>query len=149
MKKNSTPTDDNEHAEILSQFDKLRAEILHNDTLGLQLLGATLVLVSAAMGFAVQEKTNDLLRIGIFLGTTYILFISMYQTIDRMRSTFLIASYIRVFLEENTKHIQWETRLAKFCSAEPDEGYNPFSSLLTTYVIIALVNLILVVVYTI
>lgn len=110
MKKNSTPTDDNEHAEILSQFDKLRAEILHNDTLGLQLLGATLLLVSAAMGFAVQEKTNDLLRIGIFLGTTYILFISMYQTIDRMRSTFFIASYIRVFLEENTKHIQWETR---------------------------------------
>ena len=59
--------------------------------------------------------TQSLLIKGImFLFAMLIGLIGLDQTIARERNTFIIASYLRTFIEPNTTGIKWEGRLQKF-----------------------------------
>lgn len=131
------------------QYDKLRTEILNNDTLAVQLLGVTVLLVTAAMGFGLHSATPQPFRTMVFLAAICMLFMSMLQTIERMRGTFLIASYMRTFLEQKTEHIKWETRLKKFRELSPGYGHKRFNTFLWIYVLIAVSNLFLIIIYTV
>lgn len=146
MSNSETKSDSSEELRFL--YDKLRTEINNNDALVMQLLNVTLVLVAAAMGFGLHEKTPNSLRPVIFFGAISILYMSMRQTIERMRGTFLIASYMRTFIEKKTEHIRWEVRLKEFRIASPKYGYQRFNTFLLIYVLLALINLILIILYS-
>ena len=129
-------------------YGQLRAEILQNDSLGAQILAFTTVLVSAAMGVAFQVTSHDLLKILIFLTAIFMLFISMVQTVNRMRGTFNIATYLRTFIEPKSTELHWECRLQKLRNLPPKTGETLFGSLIGTYIGIALANLLLIMFYT-
>jgi hypothetical protein len=101
--------------ELLFQYEKLREEILHNDTLAFQILGATIVVVSTIFGIAFSQAVFTAKGRGfLFAVADAVAIIGMFQGVDRQRSTFLIASYLRHFIEPQMSHVRWETRLLRF-----------------------------------
>jgi hypothetical protein len=108
---NASPSAD----ERMFEYDQLRKEILHNDTLTMQILGGVVVVASALMSVAFGINVQNLLIKGLlFFFAEIIAIIGLGQTIDRERSTFIIASYLRTFIEPNTTGIKWESRLREF-----------------------------------
>lgn len=103
-------------AEDLLLYDQLRKEILHRDTISLQTLGAVTVFVGALMGFAFsnQISSSPLLKVLLFFTAEIVAFTGQQLYLDRRRGMSLISSYIRVFIEEKTIDLKWETRISKF-----------------------------------
>jgi hypothetical protein len=128
----------NESEEIMFMYDKLRTEIMHNDLMAIQTLGGILVIITAALGFAVNGSNSALFKIGTLSGSIFLLLAGMKQTLSRVRGTFLIASYIRRYLEPHTKHIWWELRLKEFRLINEKSDYFPLSNILTTYSLLAI-----------
>ena len=113
--------------ELMTEHDQLRKEILQNDTLEVQILVGTLALTAAAISFASSEViTNALMKVGLFFAGGGIATIGLWQTIDLCRGTFLIAAYLRIFIEPKTQHLRWETRLYKFRQYSFSLGHGPF-----------------------
>ena len=140
-----------QHAELLFQYDKLRAEILHNDLLTFQILGATIVLVTAIFGIAFNPAMLSAKGKGfLFAVANAVTIIGMFQGIDRQRTTFLIASYMRYYLEPQTSHIKWETKLMGFRRLSPRKsGYGATLGYeLITYFVLILASLILGIFFT-
>ena len=101
--------------EFKPEYDSLRQEILHNDTLITQILGGVVVLSSALMSIALSDSvTNLLVKSFLFFFVQAIAYIGLLQTLERERTNFVIASYLRTFIESKIPSIKWETRLEKF-----------------------------------
>jgi hypothetical protein len=131
--------------ELMFEYDQLRKEILHNDELTVRIMQATIALAGAATTVAFSEAiTADLAKALLFLMGEVISFIGLWQTIDRSRTTFVLASYIRTFIEPRTGTLKYETRLHRFRSHQPRVGYrNILGYQVTTYGAIILFNYLL------
>src|SRR6266545_3033213 len=98
--------------ELLFEYDQLRKEILENFSLGVQILGGTVTFAAVIMtlGFSGAVQNYSAKAALFFVGES-IAFIGMLQTLSLARSTFRIASYLRVFTEKGLDCVRWETRL--------------------------------------
>lgn len=115
--------------ELRFTYDQLRKEILHNDMLTLQILGGVVVLTGAVIGFAASTTSGNLLMKAIlFFVTEGITLIGLFQVIDRGRSTFMLADYLRTFVEPEMQGMKWETRLHTFRTKQRRLGYGHFIS---------------------
>lgn len=132
---------------IIHEYTSLRSEIASNDTSSMQLFTASLIIIAASMGFAFQGVTSPLLRIGSFCAVTGIISIIIWQMIDRIKMTFIIAAYLRVFIEPELKGINWETRLHKFRKDSWMVADKRQNNLLTIYQYVGLLNLVLAIGY--
>jgi len=113
--------------EISLEYSHLRQEILHNGTLNSQTLGTTIVIVGALMGFAFSEQIiYDIIKGVIFFLVAIIVLINTLQILDRERATYVIASYIHIFIESKSSDLQWESRLKKFREKSEELGYGDF-----------------------
>ncbi len=143
--------DDRDLKELLSEHEQLRREILHNETINAQTITATLIIVSAIMGFAFSAAVQEpLVKSALFFIAESVAIIAMFQSTDRGRLTFLIASYLRIFTEERLRHLQWETRLLEFRKLYPKEGYGEYiGNTLLTYTFLILGNFVLASLYAV
>lgn len=113
--------------ELMFEYDQLRKEIMHNDTLSLQILGATIIFSTAIIGFISSPTIQKEWLKGTLCFIPFcISFISLWASIDRARSTYAIASYLRVFTERELKAARWETRLARLRDIAPKLGRSKF-----------------------
>lgn len=135
--------------ELLFEYDQLRKEILHNDTLTIQILGGIVLLAGALMSVAFSEAVTDLWVKGfLFFLVQLIACIGVWQTIDRGRSTYVIASYLRIFVEPKVKDPQWETRLHEFrkrsAKIDTSQKYGEFINYqMLTYLFLIIINFFL------
>jgi hypothetical protein len=98
--------------ELRFEYDQLRKEILQNDHLTLQILWATAIINGAIMTIAFSEAVESSAMKGLlFFVVEVIAILAALQTASRSHSTFLIASYLRAFVEPKTTNLKWETRL--------------------------------------
>jgi hypothetical protein len=125
------------------EYDQLRKEILQNDTHALQIFGGTVLLAGTIITIASSLDITLTLR-GIFIFLVWLITaISLHQAIDRGRSSFVIASYLRLFVEDKLEGVKWETRLAHFRSISRRHGYNSIlTGQLWTYNLILLVTFV-------
>lgn len=135
--------------ELRFEYDQLRKEILHNDRLTMQIFLGVIALLSALMSVTFGIHVQSLLIKGfLFLFAMIIGFIGLDQTIDRERSTFIIASYLRMFIEPNTTGIKWEGRLKEFRARSHAKSVIPsfgefINYLSFTYSILIIINFLL------
>jgi len=108
------PLSDSQKADLRFEYEQLRQEIIHNDTLTLQIIGAILVLSGVLLPIAFAKDTNIPHRWLLFLGMEVIAFLGLYQNTERLKGTLVAASYNKIFIESKIEHIKWETRLQKF-----------------------------------
>jgi drug/metabolite transporter (DMT)-like permease len=143
--------EENDSKELLFQYERLREEILHNDALAFQILGATIVLVTAIFGVIFSQAVFDAKGKGfLFAVADAVAIIGMFQGVDRQRSTFLIASYLRHFIEPHMSHVRWETRLLRFRQlSSRKSGYGATLGYeLITYFVLVIACLVLGIVFT-
>lgn len=101
--------------ELRLEYDRLRQEILHNENLVNQILGGVVLLVTVLISVAFSESVpTPLLKAFLFFLAQIIASIGLWQTLERERSIFVIASYLRTFVEPKVPGLKWETRLEKF-----------------------------------
>jgi hypothetical protein len=128
--------------ELISEHEALRREILHNETVVMQTVTSTIAIVSAMMGFAFSEFVKNLtVKSFLFFAAESLVIIAMMQSLDKVRLTYLIASYLRVFTETKLHHLKWETRLSEFRKFQPKKGHRGLiDNQLWVYSFIALIN---------
>lgn len=113
--------------ELLFVYGQLHDTIVQNYLLALQILGATLLFVTALVGLAFSEQVDTAReRAGIFLAAETLTASALLQSIDRGRSTNTMASYLRVFVEPRLTHAKWETRLLQFRQKRVAQGIGGF-----------------------
>ena len=112
------------HEELLFEYDQLRKEILQNDTLTMQIFGATVLLAGTIITITSSLQINLTLSGALIFVVWLVTVIALHQAVDRGRSSFVIASYLRLFVEEKLDGIKWETRLALFRGISRQHGYN-------------------------
>jgi hypothetical protein len=101
--------------ELISEYEHLREEILHDDAITIQILGGIVLLTTALISVAFSTSIQSLLVKGIlFFLAQLIACIGLWQTVHRGYSTFMIASYLRTFVEPKTTGLKWESRLKRF-----------------------------------
>jgi hypothetical protein len=129
--------------ELIAEHEALRREILHNETVIMQTVTSTMAIVSAMMGFAFSDFVKDLtVKSFLFFTAESVVIIAMMQSLDKVRLTYLIASYLRVFTESKLHHLKWETRLSEFRKSQSKKGYGGLiDKQLWVYSFIALTNL--------
>jgi hypothetical protein len=132
--------------ELLFEYEQLRKENLQNETVVLQIMGASAVLVTAILGVVFSETVQKSSGKGFLLFVaTIVLLTGMSQIIDRWRTTFRIASYLRTFDEGKLKIVRWETRLARLREIGPrEEGFGSTSAYqLATFAFLAVATFLL------
>lgn len=98
--------------ELMFEYDQLRKEILQNDMLAIQISGGVFLVVSALMGFALtREGVDNFIKGSLFIVAALAAIYGLLQTTWRVKSTRIIASYLRVYIEPQTTYLRWETRL--------------------------------------
>lgn len=104
-----------EAEELRFEYEQRRKELLANDTLVLQIFWAAVVATSAIGSLTISNaiNSNTLKGVACFIAWLVVL-MSIYQIIDREQSVFIIASYLRIFVESETTYMKWDTRLLEF-----------------------------------
>ncbi len=101
--------------ELQMEYDHLRQGILHSENLTNQILGAVVLLVTVLISVAFSESVpNPLLKAFLFFLAQIIAIVGLWQTLERERSIFVTASYLRTLIEPKVTGLKWETRLEKF-----------------------------------
>jgi hypothetical protein len=102
--------------ELRFAYDQLRKEILHNDVITIQILGFFIVFTGVVIGFSSSASLEHafFMKAALFFSAECITFIGLLQGIDRGRSTCIMGSYLRVFVEPYMRHMRWEIRLQEF-----------------------------------
>lgn len=96
-------------------YDQLRQEILQNETHTLTILALTLAAVAALLKLAMDAwPSNAIACVSSLVIIQIVLLIASIQSLYKENSTFIIASYLRTFVEPGPTDIKWETRLAAF-----------------------------------
>lgn len=137
--------DEQDLKQLISEHEQLRREILHNETIIMQTLTATISIVAIVMGLAFSIAVKDLaVKSFLFFFSESVAMIAMLQSTDKGRHTFLIASYLRLFTEAELHHLKWETRLLEFRKSNPELGYSSLiGNHLWIYTSIAVVDFVL------
>ena len=145
-----TQRDQNNLQELLFEHEQLRKEILQNETIALQIMGATAVLVTAILGAVFSQANQEIIGEGFLVYVaTFVTLFGLNQIIYRWRSIFRTASYLRTFDESRLKLVRWETRLLRLRVLAPhDEGYGLASGYqLVTFAFLAVVTYVLGTIY--
>lgn len=125
------------------EYDQLRKEILQNQNLGLVILGVTVTFVGTVITVATNSNIVPLspfTRSIIFFVSAIITYIAMVQSVSLVSTTFMIASYMRIFTERQMQYVRWETRINKLRSTNK-HPYEPFGTYQRWfYVIIVLIT---------
>lgn len=137
-----------EQLELRFIYEKLREEILQNDSSVLQILGFTLVIISATMGFTFKESTKDIFKVVAIAGLTGVIALSTIQTIRKLNRTYVIASYLKKFIEPKCKAIKWETHLSLYRQKVSGTLNHQQSSALISYQCISIINSLISFFYT-
>lgn len=137
--------DEQKLKQLITEHEQLRREILHNETIIMQTLTATIAIEALVMGWAFNIAAKDLaVKSFFFFFAECIAMIAMLQSTDKGRHTFLIASYLREFTEKELHYLQWETRLLKFRISHKNLGYSSLiGNHLLIYTSMAVVNFVL------
>jgi hypothetical protein len=124
------------------EYEQLRKEILLHNTLTMQWFGAVLVLVGTILSITLSNIVPlPLMKAGLLFFAWLVAILGMANSMDRGRSTHLIASYLRTFIEPQAT-IKWETRLHQLRQTQPRHGYTSFVILqLRTYILICISTL--------
>ena len=126
--------------ELLFEYGELRKEILQNDILTSEILQRTIIATGAVAGFAFSQNFDLRLKAILFIFTAIVCLIGISQNIDRLRSTNVIASYIKTYIEPQI-HVSWETKLAKFRNkAQKNYGLEFISSQQAAYALLVFGN---------
>ena len=136
----------NDIQELLFEYEQLRKEILQNDTLVLQIMGGTAVLVTAILGVVFTETVQQTAGKGFLVYVaTIVTLLGLSQVIDKHHDTFRTASYIRTFDESKLRVVRWETRLLKLrVLSARDERFGFTSAYqLATYAVLAIFTYLL------
>jgi hypothetical protein len=108
--------------------EQLHGTIVQNYTRSLQILGATLLIVSAVMGFVFSQDPHSVRgKAVLFLGAEALAIVGLMQSVDRVRSTSTMAAYLRVFVEPLLTHVKWESRLLEFRNRRFGRGARGFA----------------------
>jgi hypothetical protein len=84
-------------------------------------LAGVVVLVSALITIAFnKEVPSPLVKCILFLLAQVIACIGLRQTVGRAFTVYLIASYLRIFVEPKTAGLKWQSRLKIFREGKPD-----------------------------
>lgn len=140
----SSPTSSKDITEGLQfEYDQLRREILQNFVLTMQILGGTFALSGTLWSIALSTAVDDHRIKGVlFLFVWGIAIVASFRTTDLVRSTFMIAAYLRVFIEPRLANPKWETRLFQLRKVYPLGGFGTFRlTEQSTYVAIVLGSL--------
>ena len=130
-------------------YDQLRKEVLHNDTLNIQILGFILVLHGGIISFSAAIQGFLLTKGVMFFFVLGVAFIGLMQSIDRGGSIYKLAAYLRTFVEPYMEYMQWETRLQEFRNIGDNRllgyvGYGGFTEYqLVTYTLLIIIDLVL------
>lgn len=123
------------------EYDKLREEILHNSTIILQIQGVTLLITGAIIGVAFSQAISQRPARGLLLySAIFVSYVGFIQGMDHAKGIFIIASYLRTFIEDDSTHLKWETRLMDFRKTNPEYGHHRVLSMHLTYVVIAWIS---------
>jgi hypothetical protein len=108
----------------------------------MQTVTSTTAIVSGIMGLAFSNfVTDSTVKSFLFFIAESVVVIAMMQSLGKLRLTYLIASYLRVFTEAKLHHLKWETRLSEFRKFQPKSGYGGLiKKQLLVYSFIALTN---------
>lgn len=116
------PPTTGEHApeDLLLEYAALREEIRHNDAIGVQILGASLVLIGALTALVGSETiaTNEA-KGWLVLLINLVAVIGLDQRTGLARHTFRAAAYLQVFVEPGLPGARYESRLAALRAASP------------------------------
>lgn len=133
--------------DIALEYSSLRTEILHNETFNMQLFGGAILIVAAAMGFAFKAVSLPMIQVSTFCGVVGILCIIIRQTLDRIRMTFIIAAYLRHFVEPKLEGVKWETRLTALRKRSGGIMFDKQNNLIIIYLFLGLINCLLALLY--
>lgn len=104
--------------ELTAEYSNLRAGIVETDERAIQISNFVIIFTGALAGFATsqlffasQSQADYLVKTTLFIFMEIFAFIGLAQLIDRFAWTFVITSYIKTFIEPQTRNIKWETRL--------------------------------------
>ncbi|MDQ3706112.1 MAG: hypothetical protein M3437_12950 [Chloroflexota bacterium] len=140
----TSPTNEDDTREGLQfEYDQLRREIMQNFVLTMQILGGTFALSGTLWTLAFSEAVKDVTIKGVlFLFVWGIAIVASFRTIDMVRSTFMIAAYLRVFVEPKLMNPKWETRLYQLRGVYHSGGFGTFRGTeQSTYITIILGSL--------
>lgn len=137
----STTKPDSLIDQLIFEYDQLRKETLQTDVITLQILAGVLVITTALMSLAFSDKISpNELKSTLFFMTEIVGFIGLLQNTDRVKSTIIIASYIKNFIEPII-NVKWETRLHRFRSLRPkDMSMNMMTQQRLVYMVIIFAN---------
>ncbi|MCX6021907.1 MAG: hypothetical protein NTZ05_09305 [Chloroflexi bacterium] len=117
-----------QHAERIFLYEQLRKEILQNDTIITQILGATFAFVSALTGFAFAQKPESPeVRGIIFLFANFIALAGAYKSIHKESGTMFLSQYIVIFIENRLDLVKYETNLGIFRKRFTSGSFNKFT----------------------
>ena len=135
--------------QLMFEYDQLRKEILGNSILQLQILVGTVTFVGVIMTIAFSQAVqSNLVKAAMFFAAETIAIISFIQILGLSYNAFLIASYLRIFTEDQLLHVRYETRLHKFRENRSNLPYEEITGYMRyAYAFIILVNLVLGVVH--
>jgi hypothetical protein len=129
------------------EYSHLNQEIDHNENRINEILGAALLLISALLSVAFsQYVSNRFLQFLLYFLVQAIACLGLRQTLERERGTFVIASYLRTFIEPELPGLKWETRLEKFRSRSQKTTRHTFyiNYRLFTYPFLILLSFLLI-----
>jgi hypothetical protein len=135
--------DSEKDKQLWNEYQFLRDEVKTADTQNYQIIAG--VVAAATLIFKTGfEQSNPLIRLCIFL-SVYLITIPAYRLLQGNRSrTWRISTYLRIFLEPELKHINWESRLSAMRSKKSEGNEQPLSSRILTneWYIVMLLNTI-------
>ena len=106
---------DTDRDELRFMFEQLHGTIVQNYAQSLQILGATITVAVALMGFAFSRETDEpRQKAALFFGAEVLAIFGLLLSVDRARSIHTMAAYLRVFVEPLLTHVKWESRLLQF-----------------------------------
>lgn len=120
----SRQLDHSNEDDLRFEYDQLRKEILQNDQMTLQIMAFVLTAVGAilAIAFSDQQMLPPTKAILLLLAA-FIALVGMNLETERVYVMYIIGSYIKTFIEPQSKSLRWETRLTLFRDKTLRQGH--------------------------
>jgi hypothetical protein len=101
---------------VLKEYEQLRTEILHADRLCLEAMSIAFAAASLLLGYGVEKESAF-----VCIAPVPLLWIASLYVADKRWVIWLIASYLRTYIESPESGIRWESRLAVFRDRARDQ----------------------------
>lgn len=106
------------------EYDQLRKEILQNDQMTLQIMAFVLTAVGATLAIVFSgEQMEPPIKAILLLLAAFIALVGMNLETERVYVMYIIGSYIKIFIEPQSRCLRWETRLTLFRDKTLKQGH--------------------------